>query len=65
MQNSKSLYQTEFIVKTLSEHYSVIDSSKKVTGVHDLKDRPCGALALSAAAVGDIIFPLAALSSQI
>ena len=62
MQDFRGLYQGTFIVQTLGEHFSAIAGAQKIPGVHDPKARPCGALALSIAAVGNFIFPLARLS---
>jgi hypothetical protein len=56
LQDFRGLYQGSFIVQTFGEHFSAIDGSQKVFGVHDPKARPCGALALSIAAVGNFIF---------
>jgi uncharacterized OsmC-like protein len=65
MQDFRGLYQGSFIVQTLGEHFSAIDGTQKVPGVYDPKARPYGALALSIAAVGNLIFSLSTLSSQI
>lgn len=65
MQDFRGLYQGSFIVQTLGEHFSAIDGTQKVPGVHDPKARPCGALALSIAAVSDLIFPLTILITNI
>ena len=62
MQDFRGLYQGYFIVLTLGEHISAIEGAQKIHGVYDPKARPCGALALSIAAVSNLIFPLATLS---
>jgi hypothetical protein len=49
MQNFWGLYQGAFIIKTLGEHFSVIDGARRIPGVHDQNAKPHGALALSIA----------------
>ena len=51
MQDFRGLYQGAFIIQTLGEHFSAIDGAQKIPGVHDENAKPCGALALSIAAV--------------
>ena len=46
MQNFRGLYQGSFIVQTFGEHFSAINSTQNIPGVHDQNAKPCQALAL-------------------
>jgi hypothetical protein len=50
-QNFRGLYQGSFIVQTLGEHFHAIDGALDIPGVKERNAKPCGALALSIAAV--------------
>jgi hypothetical protein len=50
-QEFRGLYQGSFILQTLGEHFYAIDGAQDIPGVHDQNAKPCGALALSIAAV--------------
>ena len=51
IQDFRGLYQGTLIAQTFAEHFCAIHGAREIPGVYDLKAMPCGALALSIAAV--------------